>query len=175
MSSNDSYYFACFEYLNGTLVQATFYINYFVGKCFRLFRIKTKTKFDIWFAILFYFKEIPTLVLSYNRITASISRNITFGNNTQLNLICSSINSKPSVSVDIYNPSTNISFQLATSSSISPNPLQICTNDLCTTILRGMIKKMTSLFDLIQTFIFTIIYFKLHLTLVMLPSIKLNK
>lgn len=34
LTSNDSYYFACYDYLNGTLVQATFIINYFIGKYF---------------------------------------------------------------------------------------------------------------------------------------------
>ncbi len=91
-----------------------------------------------WIKVYFYFiLVVPILKYRINNQNVALSANITFGTETQLNITCISINSRPSVSIDIFDPVKNISLPRVASTVALPNPFVLCdSSGMCQSTLR---------------------------------------
>lgn len=66
------------------------------------------------------------------------NQSIVFDNSTQLSILCSAINSRPSVQLTIYDPLSNIPLPLVPSTPSLPNPVTFCDdNQNCNAVLHA--------------------------------------
>ena len=78
---------------------------------------------------------MPVISFIINNVTISSNESISFGNNSQINISCRSVNSRPSVSLSIYDTSSNLIIPPVLFIN-KPNPIQLCDNNgICQTML----------------------------------------
>jgi hypothetical protein len=86
-------------------------------------------------------KDNPTFQLRINNVILSPQQNISFGKNSEINITCASINSRPVVNLKIFDYKTNLS--LPTTKTTATNPFiycdskQVCLSTLVATLTVG--------------------------------------
>lgn len=80
----------------------------------------------------------PTLTLLVNDVALVGNQSISFGNATQLSITCTAVNSRPSVTLQILDPTSSVPLPLVRSTLADPNPVTFCDNSSnCNAILRA--------------------------------------
>lgn len=80
----------------------------------------------------------PTLSLLVNDVALSGNDSINFGNATQISITCTAVNSRPSVTLQILDPTTSVPLPLVASTLADPNPVTFCdSSSNCNAILRA--------------------------------------
>lgn len=95
---------------------------------FSFFQTVGNNQYEIFFLIL----ALPVLRMSVNSRTQLTSNPISFGTSTQLTLVCTAINSRPNVALNLFNVRNNVTLTLAPSRNNIANPFSSCdSNNLC--------------------------------------------
>lgn len=83
----------------------------------------------------------PTIQLRINNVLVSSQQNISFGKNSEINITCAAINSRPMINLKIFDIKNNLSIPNAKLSTTNPFQLcdakQICLSTLVATLTVG--------------------------------------
>lgn len=75
--------------------------------------------------------------MSVNGVGLKSGSRISFGNQSELTIVCTAINSRPQIRLRVYEPRTNLSLTVLPGRGVTQNPFQACDKDnQCQTVLR---------------------------------------